>query len=226
MASMVMRLILVGMVVAVVSVLACAGRPRRSSPESLASWIPPKLRPVDDAVFQNIMSRPGGVEEHLNVEGMFDLDPRSSWMGLALNGPGVVTLPHHDSSYPPDLLYGAIVVGLFRMPSRWLHVEERVQLVFERTDNGQLRVNSVEALHQPNNIRYVVSPRPEADVPHVTPELLSAQAGQDATSSYRIANFSLLGLPHGTFTYKVYLRLDGLRSNEIAMKVTRLGSAD
>ena len=102
-------------------------------------------------------------------------------MGLALNGPGVVTLPHHDSRYPPDLLYGAIVVGLFRMPSRWLHVEERVQLVFERTDNGQLRVNSVEALDQPNNIRYVVSPRPDAALPYVTPELLSAEAGKAAT---------------------------------------------
>jgi hypothetical protein len=225
MASMVMRLILVGLVVPVVVVLACAGRPHRS-PESLASWIPPRLRPVDNAVFQNIMSRPGGGEEHLNVEGMFDLDPRSSWMGLALNGPGVATLPTHQSSYPPDLLYGAIVVGFFRMPSRWIHVEERVQLVFERTDNGQLLVNSVNALHQPNNIRYVVSPRPEGDVPYVTPELLSAEAGNEATSSYRIANFSLLGLPEGTFTYKVYLRLDALRSNEILMKVARLGSAN
>jgi hypothetical protein len=221
-----MRLILVGLVVLAVTVLACASRPRRSSPESLASWIPPKLRPVDDAVFQNIMSRPGGVEEHLNVEGMFDLDPRSSWMGLALNGPGVASLPYHQSSYPPDLLYGAIVVGVFRMPSRWIHVEERVQLVFERTDNGQLLVNSVNALDQPNNIRYVVSPRPEADVPYVTLDLLSAEVGRDAGLSYRIANFSLLGLPQGTFTYKVYLRLDGLRSNEISMKVTRLGAGD
>jgi hypothetical protein len=209
-----------------VSVLACAGQPRKPSPESLASWIPPKILPVDDAVFQKIMSRPDGVERHLNVEAMFDLDPRSSWMGLALNGPGVATLPHHQSSYPPGLLYGAIVVGVFRMPSRWTHIEERVQLVFERKDNGQLLVNSVNALDQPNNIRYVVSQPPEADVPYVPPDLLSAEGGMDANLSYRTANFSLLGLPQGTFTYKVYLRLDGLRSNELSMVVARLGPAD
>lgn len=216
-----MRPVLVGVAVAAVFVLACAGRPRRASPESLASWIAPKVRPVDDAVFQNIMSSPGGVQRHLNVEGMFDLAPHSTWMGLAVNGPAVASLPYHQSSYPPELEYGAIVVGMFRMPSRWLHVEERIQLVFERTDNGQLLVNSVSALHQPNNIRYVVSPRPEGDVPYVTPDLLAAEAGTDAVLFYRLANFSLLGLPPGTFAYKVYLRLDGLRSNEISMTVTR-----
>ena len=189
-------------------------KPFERQPVVLARNIAPELPESDDSAFLNIDG--GGQILPCTPK----LNDTSTWLGLAINGPKQVVFDAKAKEHTINVTRHAVIAGICALPAQWADCIDRLYLVFEQTDGPGRLENNIQALSQLNGMSISPARHEPSKAPPLTPSMLAQAPRESVRISYPNPNFSLFNFPSGTHSYRVYMCLDDLRSNELTVRVT------